>query len=187
MANKTNINEILKDIPVTNITMVADMSDYDQSLKKYLPDSYLREVFKEVYEKSDLEFNEIDEIRKVYFTYFKCYIEELSNYNLVKIKIPTIGFVSPNINDYVKYMERFSKGLVHTYFPHKEIVIIYNKLLTMLNYFVDNYKLLYSDFKEEYKYERNFVANKNKEFKCNFKARHIRFKETIISRGVLFD
>ena len=65
--NPHNPKDLVKEkVPFTNITINRDFSRYESALKNFKPDQNTSEIFKEVFEKSDLKTSEIDEIRKIF-------------------------------------------------------------------------------------------------------------------------
>lgn len=186
---RLKLEEIVKEkVPLTNIVFNRDFSKYEQSLKSYMPDNNLREMFKEIFEESDLETSEIDEIRKMYFLYFKQHVDLISDFKLVKLDFPSLGLISPNIDEFCKYVERVSKGLTNTTKKNKDIVDLYNSLITILKKLVEDHQHTCRIIGKEkdIKYDDNFVSQKNEEWKRNFYDRNIKFKEVIISKGLFF-
>lgn len=184
---KRDHKDIIKEkIPITNIRINKDFTRYNAPVKTYMPDNGLKEVFKNVFEESDLDISEIDEIRKIYFLYFKQNMELISEFKLTKIVFPFLGKISPNIDEFCKYIDRISKGYTATTNKHRENVALYNKFLVTLKMLIKEHQGLYikNGHKELIKYDDNFIHKKNIEWKRNFYKRNIKFKPTLISEGL---
>lgn len=181
--------DIIKEkVPFTNIFINRDFSKYDTAIKLYMPDKNLKEVFKDIFEASDLELKDIDEIRKIYFLYFRQHMELISDYKLVKVEFPALGRISPNIDEFCKYIDRISKGFTKSNEKHNNVVDLYNQLIMMLNMLVEEHQHTYNVIGQEHliKYDDDFIEKKNKEWKRNFYDRNIKFKEVIIDNGLFF-
>jgi len=181
--------DIIKEkVPLTNIFINRDFSKYDTAIKLYMPDKNLKEVFKDIFEASDLELKDIDEIRKIYFLYFRQHMERISDYKLVKVEFPALGRISPNIDEFCKYIERISKGFTKSNEKHNNVVDLYNQLIMVLKMLVEEHQHTYNVIGQEHliKYDDDFVDNKNNEWKKNFYDRNIKFKEVIIDNGLFF-
>ena len=181
--------DIIKEkVPLTNIFINRDFSKYDTAIKLYMPDKNLKEVFKDIFEASDLELKDIDEIRKIYFLYFRQHMERISDYKLVKVEFPALGRISPNIDEFCKYIDRISKGFTKSNEKHNNVVDLYNQLIMVLKMLVEEHQHTYNVIGQEHliKYDDDFVENKNKEWKKNFYDRNIKFKEVIIDNGLFF-
>jgi hypothetical protein len=186
---KIHPKEIVKEkAPLTNIVLNRDFSVYNSSLKSYMPDNNIREMFKDVFEESDLEPSEIDELRKMFFLYFKQHMELISDYKLLKVEFPALGKISPNIDEFCRYIDRVSKGFTKTNDKQNNIVDLYNQLLVILKELVREHQETYHivGASDKIKYDDDFVSNKNKEWKRNFYDRNIKFKEVIIDNGLFF-
>lgn len=170
--------ELLKEkVPLTNIKINRDFTRYEISVKSFFPDNNTAEIFKEVFESSDLLKSEIDEIRKIYFLYFKKHMDLISKHIFIKVDIPTLGCINVNVEELCKLIEKFSKGFVFSNMKKSEIPDFYNTLIILLKKIVKHNNKFYSD---------DFVKNKNKEWKRNFYNRNIKFKEVIIDDGLFF-
>lgn len=186
---KHNPKDLVKEkVPLTNITINRDFSIYESALKNFKPDNNISEIFKEVFEKSDLKTSEIDEIRKIFYLYFKQHVDLISDFKLVKVKIETLGTISPNIDEVCTHLERVSKGFTMTNISYNKIVDHYNNLLLLLKKLIEDHKYMHRRIDQEHliKYDTKFLEDKNKEWKRNFYDRNIKFKEVIINNGLFF-
>lgn len=184
-----NPKDLVKEkVPLTNIIINRDFSRYESALKNFKPDHNTSEIFKEVFENSDLKISEIDEIRKIFYLYFKQHVDLISEYKLVKVKIDTLGTISPNIDEICNHLERLSKGFTMTNITHNKIVDHYNNLLLLLKKLIEDHKYMHRKINQEHliKYDTKFLEIKNKQWKRNFHDRNIRFKEVLISDGLFF-
>jgi hypothetical protein len=124
---------------------------FNRDMKRWIPSPALQRVFSETFDACGLDESERDEIRKIYFLWFK------KNYEVIKkgtktrkniaVHIPNIGFIAPHWRPVAKRIDYLSTGNYMADAPEKQVKKEFNLLINDLVRTCDNFVKFFNKIK----------------------------------------
>ncbi len=97
-----------------------------------MPSIHLQEIFKMTAKDLGIDINDIDEIRKVYFSYFENYKNEISKGNFVYVKISDICRLIPDKTRVKRMIYKMSNFKLFTNLKNQPFLELFNKLVDLV-------------------------------------------------------
>lgn len=156
---------------------------FRRDMKRWIPSPALERVFSETFDVCGLDPSERDEIRKIYFLWFKKNYEVIKNgtkfrQNLV-VQIPNIGFIAPHWRPVARRIKNLSIGKYMADANEKEIKKEYAFLVKDLLKTCDNFVNFFNKIKPK-SYEEFRIESRSGYYKEHF---HV-WARTFGERGI---
>lgn len=125
-----------------------------KSCKTYVPSVQLQEVFKRTADQLNIDYSDIDEIRKIYFSYFENYKNEIRLGNFPHVKLFNICRIIPDKKKILGLIHKMSNFKIFTKLSNKEFCtkfIDFVNLVEKIEVLKYNHKI----FHKKYNYHGN--------------------------------
>jgi hypothetical protein len=124
---------------------------FNRDMKRWIPSPALQRVFSETFDSCGLDESERDEIRKIYFLWFKKNYEVIKNGTVTRkniaVQIPNIGFIAPHWRPVARRIDYLSTGRYMADASEKEIRREYKTLIKDLLRTCDNFVKFFNKIK----------------------------------------